>query len=162
MVFVSLVVGSLTSIVFFSYFDRISFFEASFSSTRPAQGGASGRARPPATAAMPFGVPMRIYVTIDVYSQKLTSWVCNDQPCECAGVGAMLGNRPARQNGLEKEVVARVIARGIPRVIPRVIPFGSDFIYTNFRRGRDPDFTYSKNRRGRDRAFSYPNFSFFK
>ena len=97
MVFVSLVVGSLTSIVFFSYFDRISFFEASFSSTRPAQGGASGRARPPATAAMPFGVPMRIYVTIDVYSQKLTSWVCNDQPCECADVGqSRTTGRPAK------------------------------------------------------------------
>ena len=83
------------------------------------------------------------------YSQKLTSWVSNDQPCECAGVGAMLDNRPARQNGLKKI---------IPRVIPRIVPFGSDFIYTNFRRGRDLDFTYTKNRRGRDRDFSYINF----
>ena len=50
-------------------------------------------------------------------------------------------------------VVARGIARGIARVIARVVPFGSDFIYTNFRRGRDSDFTYTKNRRGRNRDF---------
>ena len=50
-------------------------------------------------------------------------------------MGAMLENRPAQQNGLEKQVV--------PKVVPRIIPFGSDFIHTNFRRGRDPDFTYT-------------------
>ena len=36
---------------------------------------------------------------------------------------------------------------------------GSDFIYTNFRRGRDPVFTSTKNRRGRDRDFSCTNVS---
>ena len=74
-------------------------------------------------------------------------------------MGAMLESRPARQNGLEKKVVARVVARGIARVVAQVVPFGFDFIYTNFGRGRDPDFTYTKNRTGRGRDCSYTNVS---
>ena len=37
-----------------------------------------------------------------VFSQKLTSWVSNDQPCECARCGAMLGFPLPRRNGLKK------------------------------------------------------------
>ena len=60
--------------------------------------------------------------------------------------GAMLDNRPARQNGLGKEVTARII----PRVIAGVIAPESHFIYTKFTRGRDPDFIYTIFSRGRD------------
>ena len=64
----------------------------------------------------------------------------NDQPWECAGVRAMLDNRPAWQNGLEKNI-ARIIARMIPevRILSRLIFRVAgvlDFIYTDFSGGK--------------------------
>ena len=56
----------------------------------------------------------------------------------------MLDNQPARQNGLDKKLVAGIIPRIIARVVPRVIAPGSHFIYANFPRGRDPDFIYTE------------------
>ena len=55
------------------------------------------------------------------FPQKLTSWVFNDQPCECAGVGHSGTIGRAAKMGWEK--------KGSPVVVP-VWRTRSDFIYT--------------------------------
>ena len=64
----------------------------------------------------------------------------NDQPCECASVGPMLDNRPARQNGLKKNiaflVIAWVISRIMPRIILRIRPRSGYYLHKCFRRPR--------------------------
>ena len=59
-------------------------------------------------------------------------------------MGAMLGNRPARQNGLERKMVAKNIAK----VVPKIIAPRSDFIYTKNAARPRSDFLCTKNRLG--------------
>ena len=53
----------------------------------------------------------------------------------------MFDNRPARQNGLERKMVAKNIAK----VVPKIIASRSDFIYTKNAARPRSDFLYTKN-----------------
>ena len=61
---------------------------------------------------------------------------------------AMISAAPPKRPG--KKTIADPVAQ--------ILWHGSDFIYTNFSRGRDPDFLYTNFSRGRDPDFLYTNF----
>ena len=84
------------------------------------------------------------------YSQKLTSWVSNDQPCECARCGAMLGFLLPRRNGLETNGTENY------RIVARIRFLSTQ---TNFSRGRDPDCLYTNFSRGQEPDFLYTDFA---
>ena len=72
-----------------------------------------------------------------IFSQKQTSWVFNDQPCECADVGHSRKIGRAAKIGWEKILLPAMIARSgatDPILSTQRIPRGRDpvFIYTNF------------------------------
>ena len=66
-----------------------------------------------------------------IFSQKLTSWVFNDQPCECADVGqSRTTGRPAKIGWEKKGLRSCARARDTVPVIA-FLWTRSDFIYTN-------------------------------
>ena len=60
-----------------------------------------GRRSPETHTCVPSALPRIDFVHGHGVCFKMTSWVCNKQPCECAGVGAMLGESavPAKWPG---------------------------------------------------------------
>ena len=99
------------------------------------------------------------------YSQKQTSWVFNDQPCECADVGHSRKIGRAAKMGWEKIWLPAMIAASKP-VNRLLVDFtgllgvpghycssgATDPILSTstqrIPRGRDPVFIYTKNRWG--------------
>ena len=51
-----------------------------------------------------------------IFSQKLTSWVFNDQPCECADVGHSRKIGRAAKMGWEKILLRAIMADLAPRI----------------------------------------------
>ena len=74
------------------------------------------------------------------FSQKLTSWVFNDQPCECADVGQSRTIGWAAKIGWEKKLSANLSRKWLP-----IRRHGSDFIYTKNSARPRSDFLYTKN-----------------
>ena len=87
---------------------------------------------------------LRLYSVFN-FSQKLTSWVFNDQPCECAVVGQSRTNRRAAKIGWEK-ILSPILWHGSDfSYTKNSARPGSDFIYTKNSARPRADFTYTKN-----------------
>ena len=84
-----------------------------------------------------------------IFSQKLTSWVFNDQPCECADVGQSRTIGRAAKIGWEKK---------LSRKLSPIRRHGSDFIYTKNSARPRSDFLYIKNAPPPRADFLYTHF----
>ena len=85
----------------------------------------------------------------EFFSQKLTSWVFNDQPCECADVGQSRTIGRAAKIGWEKK---------LSRKWSPIRRHGSDFIYTKNSARPRSDFLYTKNAPPPRADFLYTHF----
>ena len=63
------------------------------------------------------------------FSQKLTRWVFNDQPCECADEGHSGTIGRAAKMGWEKIGLPAIVAGRCSRPLYQIWRHGSDFIY---------------------------------
>ena len=92
-------------------------------------------------AKVEMAYPSLHVLICNCFSQKLTSWVFNDQPCECADVGHSRKIGRAAKMGWEKIWYPAIVAGHYrrsgatdPILSAQRIPRGRDpvFIYTNF------------------------------